>query len=247
MKKTVLMMAAALSLVMASCGNKPAEQTSEKSKTAKETVKPKKKKKAPKQEVQVESSAIHDIESVWISNDIDVDSGDITPDIETFACAFCDAYPDYEPNQALYSYLVNPRGYDPEDNGFFIDNQRKYGYISVRQETELDWLTTCCYWNRNDGHKLFAVWMVEEHEDSSDEARLLLFYDYDPYTDTMTPEPKLTRKVERAMEDFDSYDVKLPAQGKDIELIGYVYDHDSSENSYYMLHWNGYDFEMAAG
>ena len=84
MKKTVLMMAAALSLMMASCGNKQAEQTPEKSKEAKETDKAKKKRKAPKKQAQVKSSAIHDIESEWISNDIDVDSGDITADIETF-------------------------------------------------------------------------------------------------------------------------------------------------------------------
>lgn len=242
-------MAAALSLLMVSCGNKQTEQTSDKAKKEKVKARKKKasKKEASEKEAQVSTSGIEDIERVWLSNDIDVDSGDITADIETFACAFCDAYPEYEPNEALCNYLINPEEYDPEENGFFIDNQIKYGYISVRQETELDWLTTCCYWNRNDGHKLFAVWMAEEHEGDFKDAHLLLFYDYDPETDIMTPEPKLTRKVERAMEDFDSYDVKLPAKGKDIELIGYVYDHDSAEKTYYMLHWNGYDFEMAAG
>ena len=62
----------------------------------------------------------------------------------------------------------------------------------------------------------------------------------------MTPDAALSKKVDEAMNKFDTYTVKLPDQGKDIELVGHKIDfeNDSAENTYYLLRWNGYDFKM---
>ena len=84
--------------------------------------------------------------------------------------------------------------------------------------------------------------MVEASE-SGDDDELLVFYDYDPATNTMTPELGLGKKVAEAMAQYDGgYTVRL----QDQEIIGHKInvEEDNCENTVYSLRWNGNDFSL---
>ena len=190
------------------------------------------------------------IRSAWASKKLTGVAAGKTADIERFALAFCKQYAKYKPNKYLCEYLQAPSKYDEETADYRVSNQKKSGYLSCAVNFDFDWLTDCCYWNRSNGHKLVAFWMTETHVSWDIDEHLLAFYDYDPATDTMTPEPNLTKKVEEAMRTFDSYHVVLPLKGKDIGLEGrMIFDHskDDTLQPFYLLRWNGNDFKVENG
>jgi len=48
------------------------------------------------------------------------------------------------------------------------------------------------------------------------------------------------------MNQYDDYSVVLPDEGKDIQIVGHMFDYenDSAENTYYIYRWNGNDFTL---
>ena len=120
------------------------------------------------------------------------------------------------------------------------------GYLACLALLQYDTVTECCYWNRNNGHKLVAFWLSATFENSSLDRHLAAFYDYDPATGIMTPEPKLTQMIEQAASQYDAYSVRLPEEGKDIMIYDYTIneEEDSAEIKNYALRWNGYDFKL---
>ncbi len=188
------------------------------------------------------------MQSTWKTKKITVDSGDITPDISVFSLAFCDAYPKYKPNAALKEYLIQPKDYDEEKMGFEIDVEKNNGYISCENNAQYSWDTTCCYWKRKDGHNLVAFFLEREFENMENPAdgKLLLFYDYDPATDVMTPEPELSEMVAEAVKSFPDYSVSLPDEGKNIEITTYTDngEEDSYDSTSQMMVWDGQTFSI---
>ena len=161
--------------------------------------------------------------------------------IEQFAQKFCYEYNNYQPNKELCDYFRDPTKYNNED--FDINCQSKKGYISCRGMFQCSFDTECCYWKRKNGHSLVAFWLYEGHE-SGAEYQLLAFYDYDPATDIMTPEPALSKRLLDVVDKYDSYSVILPEEGTDIEIIGYT-DNEEEDNCIatdYQAHWDGNDF-----
>ncbi len=189
------------------------------------------------------------ISRVWERQPISVGAEGRKVTIGMLADAFCRKYKSrYEPNQVLHDYLSDPAAFPQLDEAkhFAVDDQSANGYLSCQLMTEYDLLTTCCYWNRSNGHKLVAFWLSKTNEGDDAGEHLAAFYDYDPATDTMTPEPALTKTISDAMASYDDYSVTLPSQGKDIRLCGYSIDleNDSAENTYYIMRWNGNGFRL---
>ena len=184
------------------------------------------------------------IRRVWASNPLTGVSTDGVPDIERFALAFCMAYPGYAPNKALSDYLECPTKFHSQD--FRVDVQQKNGYILCQGQFQMSWDTSCCYWKRKNGHCLVAFWLEEGYEGDQPTDVLLAFYDYDPATDSMTPEPALCKKITDAMAAYDMFSVVLPSEGKDIEVIGHQIneEEDNCVNTYYIGVWNGHDFDL---
>ena len=60
----------------------------------------------------------------------------------------------------------------------------------------------------------------------------------------MTPEPALSKKLTDVVDNYDSYSITLPEEGKDIELIGYTDDEEEEDCivTCFQAHWNGNDF-----
>ena len=196
------------------------------------------------------------IRKVWKDKNIDVDAGDITPGIKEYALAFCKEYPKCETNKALMDYLLSPAAdtkdvYDiPADpkNGEFnyhIESSPRKGHIRCIAEVQTAPLTDVCYWNRSNGHKLFAAYMECTHESDEYDERQVVFYDIDPATGIMTPDIALAEMFEERVKEYDAFSVVLPRDGKDIDVTGYIVDkeNDSADTKDLLMKWNGLSFD----
>lgn len=211
-------------------------------------------------EYYVKERSIESIRRVWADKKIKVDADPAALGISQLALAFCQTYPQCDTNEALRRYLVAPHtdGKDLDSLSFksptykhtftyWIEPALKNGYIRSMGETEVGRTTYVCFWNRKNGHKLFAVFMEECWETSTWEDCLVVFYDYDPATRVMSPEPALTDLIEKRMRDYDAYSVVLPKEGKDIMVMGFIFgdEEEEEDNSEYVelnLKWNGMTF-----
>ena len=185
------------------------------------------------------------IGKVWAKTPLKVVAPGPKVGIEQFAATFCKQYSNYKPNELLMGYIKSPSGYDEETASYRIVDEKKNGFMSCFINGDLDWDTHCCYWNRNDGHKLVAFSMVENHESwDFQEDALLVFYDFDPATGTMTPDLALVKKVEDLGKQYDTYSVTLPSEGKDIGMLCHNLEtnHPYGQEVIYKLRWNGKDF-----
>ena len=211
-------------------------------------------------EYYVKERSIESIRRVWADKKIKVDADPAALGISQLALAFCQTYPQCDTNEALRRYLVAPHtdGKDLDSLSFksptykhtftyWIEPALKNGYIRSMGETQVDRTTYVCFWNRKNGHKLFAAFMEECWETSTWEECLVVFYDYDPATRVMSPEPALTDLIEKRMRDYDAYSVVLPKEGKDIMVMGFIFgdEEEEEDNSEYVelnLKWNGMTF-----
>ena len=234
--RTLVMALAAFSFMLTACENKPANQEQNTENQAETVV-----------EEQTDELDMDDqigiVRSVWEMAPIPVVAAEGMADIERFALTFCNEYSTYVPNKVLYDYLKDENKFNEDLEkigfGFNVDNQKDEGYILCRAETQFSKDTDCYCWKRDNGHSLVAFWMEEGFE-SGDSDGLLVFYDYDPATNTMTPEPELGKKVDEAMAQYDGYTVRLQEQ----DIIGHKIniEEDNYENTRYLIQWNGNDF-----
>lgn len=186
------------------------------------------------------ADGIDGIREVWRDRPIALE--DATVNIQTLAKAFCRQYPGFAPNEVLRDHLSGQSN-AAENQAYSVNLEPRNGYVSVESTTELPIGTTICYWNKRGGHKLMGVWM-ERHSEGEKAEKLLLFYDYDPQTKTLKPETKLVDDLQRITGKFGSWSLRLPAEGKDIEIMEFSGE-DSSDTfkcTYYTWKWNGASF-----
>ena len=242
--RTLVMALAAFSFMLTACENKANKEQNAENQT--EMVAEEQTEEAPSFTAD-DVNQIGVIYGVWDVMPIPVLALDGKTDIERFAASFCNEYSNYEPNLVLYDYLNDEKEFKKDleyfGYGYNVDNQKDNGYILCRAETQFSKDTDCYCWKRDNGHSLVAFWL-EEGKEGDDNTSLLAFYDIDPATNTMTPEPALSEKVAEAMAQYDAYSVRLPQEGKDVGLIGHKIniEEDNCDNTYYMLRWNGNDF-----
>ena len=241
----------ALALAISACGNKKGEIASQEivkdqiAQASSDKESQPAEEKASIDEYKDDGSVINQIRKVWRTKNIDVASGDRPVGIMKLAFVFCEEYKDYKPNAALLEYLTQPQNYNEEKTGCHVNLEERNGYVSCRAMSQFDMNTDCCYWNRKNGHKLFAAWLTEGFENYEDDAQLVLFYDYDPKTDMLTPEPELTDMVEKNAASFASYSVNLPNKGKNIEVSTFTEaDEDSYDTSSFLMVWDGQTFTV---
>ena len=207
---------------------------------------------------------INNIKKEWRSKVINVFTDEKSPEIHQYVKSFIAPYP-YTPNDLLNNYIIdymNNNLLSPESflkkgssegeyhtthptqaYSYTIIDHPKSGYMSISADVQYDHRFDYCYWKRNNGHRLFAVYLNGEYENSSMNEQLLAFYDYDPATKKMTPEPELTDMVEAKVKGFASWVVRLPDKGKDIEVFVYQEnDDDSLHELEFDMEWNGHSF-----
>lgn len=250
MKRTVLsLIFAACLLPLASCSDKPAEQAQDaeapteavaqntpaaQSAGAAETATP-----------AADGHEIPPIRSRWASIALEGIQGGKTAGIDQFALAFCNQYPNYKPNAELAEYIKSPKTYNHQKTGASFDDMKRNGYYACFLADDLPWNTICCYWKRNNGHRLVAFYLIETQDEWEQTDQLLAFYDFDPATGIMTPEPDLTKMIEDTAAPYDVYHITLPSEGKDIGLLCHniVPKHDRGREVIINFRWNGNGFD----
>lgn len=101
-----------------------------------------------------------------------------------------------------------------EETSLTVTIDLKNGYCEIDDGGTDGAYMSACFWNRSNGHKLFAVRLGKPTDPFID---FVCFYDYDPAKKTLTPEPDILkgyRWVDR--EPYTQIFCKLPKTGKNI-------------------------------
>ena len=150
-------------------------------------------------------------------------------DIVALFEAFHNAWPTDAGSRIMHQ--ASPKQYpagELYEEGSIID--RKNGYVeSAWLEGEDLGAISACVWNRNNGHKLFAVTF------DNTENNFICFYDFDPAKRTLTPEKSPIKKEHLNYPDRDPAWYTLPREGKRLEVV-----EDTPEGGVALVH---YDFD----
>lgn len=167
------------------------------------------------------------IDAQWRKREIHIKGGSKAPSIMTLLKAFQGAMPTWSVEQVIKHGTQTPDGeqYQDADDWRVLVN-RKQGYADLASETDCDQVQACV-WRKKDGHRFFAVSLYEQHTKPQN---ILCWYDYNPDTETLTPE-------ESPVDDFldvqtEEYRKRaiaggelgwsLPMSGTDFELYEYI-------------------------
>lgn len=185
-----------------------------------------------------------EVNSQWRTKKISVKDGGQTPDVVTLLRAFHQALPTWAVSQVLKQADHPAKGtrqsgtaaiWDgEEEDDYRILIDRKNGYVDLESETDINQMSACV-WRKDNGHRIFAVSLYEQHVMPQD---LLCWYDYDPQTQTMTPEKS-------PLDDFKP-DAKgaavgcgLPMTGTDFTITEY---YPGLPNITHVYKWNRKQF-----
>lgn len=185
-----------------------------------------------------------EVNSQWRTKRISVKDGGQTPDVVTLLRAFHQALPTWAVGQVLKQADHPAKGtrqsgtaaiWDgEEEDDYRILIDRKNGYADLESETDINQMSACV-WRKDNGHRIFAVSLYEQHVMPQD---LLCWYDYDPQTQTMTPEMS-------PLDDFKP-DAKgaavgcgLPMTGTDFTITEY---YPGLPNITHVYNWNRKQF-----
>lgn len=186
---------------------------------------------------------IFEIQKVWADHPIRVENLDPNARIWSFAKAFCGMYQEYRPNEAMTDYLRKPGQYTLEEKHYITEDDPRHGFIKCDMGWQFDYMTEMCYWQRPNGHQLVGILMQVGHEGEKCDA-VLLFYDFDPQTQLMSPDTATYQSVMDIVgKHMGNLFFRLPQEDKDIwvsavywtEIDDFVYDD-------FRLRWTGNSF-----
>ena len=186
------------------------------------------------------------IRDVWADHPIRVENVDPNARIRSFAKAFCEMYQEYRPNEAMVDYLKKPDKYSYQEKHYLIEDDPINGYIQSDMGWQGDYMTEICYWRRPNGHQLVGILMQMGHEGERSDA-VLLFYDFDPKTQLMSPDLAIYESV-MAIVGKHTGDVffSLPKEGKDIDVMTVFWSEiDDFVYDGFLLKWTGNSFVEA--
>lgn len=127
--------------------------------------------------------------------------------------AFQKTWPTYSGKELLDFAKKNLT--EDDYGGIIVD--KKNGFVQYTEgwpDAENDESYMACYWNRSNGHGLFAVNL---HRFTPKEYDVLCFYDYDPNTGVLTPEKSMNNFFKPSFPGY-RYRVFLPRNGKNMEI-----------------------------
>lgn len=167
-----------------------------------------------------------EVNSQWRTKKISVKDGGQTPDVVTLLRAFHQALPTWAVSQVLKQADHPAKGtrqsgtaaiWDgEEEDDYRILIDRRNGYADLASQTDID-QTAASVWRKDNGHRIFALSLFQQHGNPQN---VLCWYDYDPQTQTMTPEKSpLDDFKPSAKGAFVAYE--LPMTGTDFYIIEY--------------------------
>ena len=185
-----------------------------------------------------------EVNSQWRTKRISVKDGGQTPDVVTLLRAFHQALPTWAVSQVL-KQADHPAkgtrqsgtaaiwdGEEEDDYRILIDIRN--GYADLASQTDID-QTAASVWRKDNGHRIFALSLFQQHGNPQN---VLCWYDYDPQTQTMTPEKSpLDDFKPSAKGAFVAYE--LPMTGTDFNIIEY---YPGLPNVTHVYKWNRKQF-----
>ena len=101
-----------------------------------------------------------------------------------------------------------------EETDLTVTIDTKNGYVEYSDGGTDGPYMSACYWNRSNGHKLFAVLLGKPTDPCLD---FVCFYDYDAQKKTLTPEPDILKGYRwRDKKAFTEVFATLPKEGKNL-------------------------------
>ena len=167
-----------------------------------------------------------EVNSLWRTKKLSVKNGGQTPDVVTLLRAFHQVLPTWAVSQVLKQADHPAKGtrqsgtaaiWDgEEEDDYRILIDRRNGYADLASQTDID-QTAASVWRKDNGHRIFALSLFQQHGNPQN---VLCWYDYDPQTQTMTPEKSpLDDFKPSAKGAFVAYE--LPMTGTDFNIIEY--------------------------
>lgn len=159
---------------------------------------------------------LDEIRSGWAKKTITgVKSGNILPLLTAFNKTWRTA-----PATELLAHPVTNTG---DEDAYSITVDTPNGYACAQEMGDDGEDIEACVWKRSNGHKLFAVVYTRYHGLAPHP--IALFYDYDATKGTLTPEfdvPLVQLLPSFSDRSVDLVHIKLPQQGKDVEVWEYL-------------------------
>ena len=169
----------------------------------------------------------------WAAKPIKVANGGQAPGIVTLTTAFNRVWK-IDVVEGVLNCAKEPNftRMDDEEYGTFTIVDRRNGYLCEDAGGTDGESMEACVWRRDNGHRLFAI---EVGSNCDPEIAVICFYDYDPATQTLTPEssPADTFRPQEG----DYYSFGLPQHGKDFTITEYLLN--TSENAISVYKWDG--------
>jgi len=119
--------------------------------------------------------------------------------------------------------LAHPVTNEGDEDAYSITVDTPNGYVSAQELGDDGEDIAACVWKRSNGHKLFAVVYTRYH--GLTPHPIAIFYDYDAAKGTLTPEfdiPLVQFLPSYSDRSVDFVHIKLPQQGKDVEVWEYL-------------------------
>ena len=152
------------------------------------------------------------IQKQWTTKNIKVSGG---ANILQLVSAFQQTWPTYS-GRELLKFSKSKAPYDNTDKIVDIKN----GYVFYSEDSpdaESDEIMSACVWNRQNGHKLFAITFCRMEPS---ELTFICFYDYDPKSLTLVPEKSLSKLFTPSFPNY-SHRYHLPQKGKNLQVGEY--------------------------
>lgn len=182
-----------------------------------------------------------EIGSGWTTKDIKVEKGGEQPDIVVLLKAFAKVWPTESVNQLLDMAADKQSESINRDTGGGMVIDYNNGYVDVMPGDAPGDVLHGAMWKRSNGHRLLGLNLFTPQKDDAGKAsaEVLCFYDYDPKTETMTPEKdNAIIKFQPSKGQFARYE--FPRMGRDM-LVG---DSDAEyQATWHVFAWDGKTFK----
>ena len=168
--------------------------------------------------LQIAKVSPEDIEVDWANKEIPVENGGKMPELITLLKAFNKVW--------------------PTETGGAIVMDRKNGYAEVVQGDAPGDNMSAAVWGRKDGDLLFIINIVRSDKENDEKTQqAICAYDYDPATETLTPENNAIIRFRQTAGMTTTY--KLPREGKDISIVERDKDF---HGTFHIFTWDGQYF-----
>ena len=170
----------------------------------------------------------------WADKTIRVPNGGQAPGIVTLTKAFNSVWPTYVV-KGILKLAEDPNFTEVKDEeyggGSVVD--RRNGYLCDDAGYSDGESMEACVWKRDNGHRLFAI---QVSSSCDPDFSVICFYDYDPATQTLTPESSPVDTY-RPKEGRD-YWFSLPRHGKDFIITEMIHSDQVNLSSIYKFDGN---------